>query len=131
MSVVIPESVFDLLDNPEYGVISTIEPDGSPQSTVVWVARDGNDLLVSTAKGRRKHLNLVRDPRCSVMVISKENPYHYVEVRGTVTITEEGGRELIDRLALEYLGADRYTMDDGTDNVRVVLRVTPLRVLTR
>lgn len=131
MSAVIPESHYDLLDNPEYGVICTIEPDGSPQSTVVWVARDGNDVLVSTTVGRRKHLNLVRDPRCSLMVVAKDNPFHYVEVRGTVSITEEGGRELIDRLAREYMGAERYTMDDGTDNVRVVLRITPTRVLTR
>lgn len=131
MSAVIPESHFDLLDTPEYGVISTLEPDGSPQSTVVWVARDGNDVLVSTVVGRRKHQNLVRDPRCSVMVVAKDNPYHYIEVRGTVSMTEEGGRELIDRLAREYVGAERYAHDDGTDNVRVVLRITPSRVLTR
>jgi hypothetical protein len=64
-----------------------------------------------------------------VLVYPKANPYSYVEVRGTVTMTEEGGRELIDRLNLEYTGGDRYTMDDGSDNVRVVIRLTPSKVI--
>jgi hypothetical protein len=45
-------------------------------------------------------------------------------------MTEEGGRELIDRLCNEYTGAERYTMDDGTENVRVVVRITPDKVVT-
>jgi PPOX class probable F420-dependent enzyme len=98
---------------------------------VVWLARDGDDLLMSTVKGRQKHRNLERDPRATVLVYPKANPYSYVEVRGTATMTEEGGRELIDRLNLEYTGGDRYTMDDGSDNVRVVIRLTPSKVIAR
>jgi hypothetical protein len=45
-------------------------------------------------------------------------------------MTEEGGRELIDRLCNQYTGAARYTMDDGTENVRVVVRITPDKVVT-
>jgi general stress protein 26 len=72
-----------------------------------------------------------RDPRVTVLVYPKDNPYSYVEVRGTVTMEEEGGRELIDRLNKAYTGTDRYTGDDGTDNVRVVCRITPDKVVTR
>ena len=97
---------------------------------MVWVAREGDDLLVSTVKGRRKHKNLLVDPRVSILVYPRDNPYSYVEVRGTATMTEEGGRELIDRLCNEYTGADRYTMDDGTENVRGVGRITPDKVVT-
>ena len=126
----IPDKARQILDNPEFAVVSTIEPDGQPQSSVVWFERDGDDLLLSTVMGRRKHANLVRDPRATVLVYPKDNPYSYVELRGTVTMTEEGGRELIDRLCRAYTGGERYTYDDGTDNVRVVVRLTPDKVIT-
>jgi PPOX class probable F420-dependent enzyme len=121
-----------LLDKPkQFATISTIEPDGRPQSSVVWYDRDGDALLVSTVEGRRKHKNMVRDPRVTVLVYDADNPYSYVEIRGRVEMTTQGGRELIDRLAQAYMGADRYTMDDGTQNVRVVCRVIPEKVVSR
>ena len=126
----LPEAVKPWFDAPEFATIATVLPDGRPHLSVVWVARDGDDLLVSTVKGRRKHLNLERDPRVTLLVYPKDNPCSYVEVRGTATMTEEGGRALIDRLCQEYTGAGRYTHDDGTDNVRVVVRITPEKVVT-
>ncbi len=129
MSVALPEEVKAWIANGEFAVIATIQPDGSPQQSVVWVEADGDDILVSTVKGRRKHLNLVRDPRVDLLIYPREAPYSYMEIRGTVTMTEEGGRELIDRLAHKYMGAERYTMDDGTDNVRVVVRITPQKTV--
>ena len=129
MSIVLPEAVSSILDAPEFATIATIQTDGQPQLSVVWVERDGDDVLMSTVTGRQKHRNLVRDPRATVLMYPKENPYTYVEVRGTVTMTEDGGRELIDRLNRKYTGGDRYTMDDGTDNVRVVVRLTPSKVV--
>jgi len=129
MLIELPASVSTILDAPEFATLATLQPDGQPQLSVVWIARDGHDLLISTVKGRQKHRNLERDPRATVLVYPKENPYSYVEVRGTVTMTESGGRELIDRLNLEYTGGDRYTMDDGTDNIRVFVRLTPSNVV--
>lgn len=131
MSVALPEFTRQWLDGTEFATIATIQPDGQPQLSVVWIRLDGDDLLVSTVKGRRKHLNIERDPRVSVLVFPKDRPYAYVEVRGTATMTEEGGRELIDELCRRYTGADRYTKDDGTDNVRVVVRITPDKVVVR
>ena len=114
----------------EFATIATMEPDGQPQLSVIWISRDGDDLLVSTVAGRRKHRNLERDPRCTVLLFPKDAPYSYVEVRGTASMTLEGGRELIDEHARKYTGAERYTADDGTDNVRVVVRITPDKVVT-
>ncbi len=131
VSTPIPQAARTVFDTPEFATVATNQPDGQPQLSVVWIARDGDDLLLSTIKGRQKHRNLVRDPRATVLVYPKDNPYSYVEVRGSVTITEEGGRELIDRLNREYTGSERYTMDDGTDNVRVVVRLTPDKVYVR
>lgn len=127
----LPEAARDWIDGHEFATIATILPDGRPHLSVVWVARDGDDLLVSTVKGRRKHLNLERDPRATVLIYPRTAPYRYVEVRGTVTMTEEGGRELIDRLNAAYNGTERYVGDDGTDHVRVVVRITPDKVFLR
>jgi PPOX class probable F420-dependent enzyme len=129
-TVALPEAARALLDAANFATIATVEPDGRPQLSVVWVRRDGDDVLVSTIIGRRKHTNLSRDPRATVLVYPADAPYTYVEVRGSVTMTEEGGRALIDELAHKYTGA-RYTGDDGTDNVRVVVRLTPEKVVVR
>ena len=125
----LPDEAKAWIDQHEFAVIGTTLPNGSPQLSVVWVTRDGDDLLVSTVKGRRKHLNMERDPRVSVLIYPRDNPQSYVEVRGTATMTEEGGRELIDRLCSYYRGVDRYPNDDGTDHVRVVVRITPDKVV--
>ncbi|MDH6704820.1 PPOX class probable F420-dependent enzyme [Kitasatospora sp. MAA19] len=116
-----------LIDGKSFAVVSTIQPDGSPQSSVVWVERDGEDILFSTVEGRRKHLNLLKDPRISLVVNPPESPYEYLEVRGSATLTTEGGRELINRLAAKYRGEDVYTFD-GPEDVRVIVRLTPRKV---
>jgi PPOX class probable F420-dependent enzyme len=128
---VIPEAGRAILDAPEFATIATIQPGGQPQLSVVWIERDGDDVLVSTVKGRQKFRNIERDPRVTVLVYPKDRPYEYVEIRGTATMTEEGGRELIDWLCSAYTGGERYTRDDGTDNVRVVVRIRSDKVVIR
>jgi PPOX class probable F420-dependent enzyme len=116
-----------LIDGKSFAVVSTIQPDGSPQSSVVWVKRDGDDILFSTVQGRRKHLNLVKDPRVSILINPAEDPYEYLEARGEVTLTTEGGPELINELSHKYRG-EEYGYD-GPDDVRVVVRLTPRKVV--
>lgn len=125
----LPELAKAWIDAHEFAAIATIQPDGRPQLSVVWIAYDGDDLLVSTVEGRRKQVNLARDPRVTVLIYPREMPYNYVEVRGRASMTEAGGRELIDRLNDAYTGTGRYLADDGTDNVRVVVRITPEHVV--
>jgi len=119
----LPEAARTVVDGSSFATVATIEPDGSPQTSVVWITREGDTLVFSTVVGRRKTDNMQRDPRVSVLVMDPDNPYSYLEVRGRVSMTEEGGRALIDALAASYRGLDRYPWDDGTDNVRVVCRV--------
>ena len=126
----IPEAVTPWLDGSEFATIATNLPNGWPHLSVVWIERDGDEILVSTVRGRRKHLNIEADPKVSLLVYPKDNPYSYVEIRGTASMTETGGRELIDRLARRYTGAERYAFDDGTDNVRVVVRIRPEKIVT-
>ncbi|GIF24084.1 PPOX class probable F420-dependent enzyme [Actinoplanes tereljensis] len=124
----LPEPVRRLIDGNTFAVLSTINADGSPQSTVVWVKRDGDDVLFSTIRGRVKTRNMERDPRVSLCAYDPANPYFYFTVDGTVTLVEEGGDALIDELSRKYDGKP-WTPTPGA--VRVVSRVTPTRVISR
>ena len=128
---VIPEVARAWFDAPDHATLATLMPDGTPQLSVVWIGRDGNDLLVSTIEGRRKYLNILRDPRVTVLQFPSDNPDAYVEVRGTASMTREGAVAFVDSLCHAYTGADRHAADDGTDNVRVIVRITPERVFLR
>ena len=130
-AVSLPPAAREVLDAPEFATVATIEPDGQPQLSVVWARRDGDDVLFSTVRGRRKTDNLVRDPRATVLVYPKDAPYSYLEVRGTVTLIDDPTSSLIHELARKYTGAERYTGDDGTDNQRVIVRITPTKVVWR
>jgi PPOX class probable F420-dependent enzyme len=122
MPVELSESTVRLLDGRNYAVLATVNPDGSPQTSVVWVGRDGADLLFSTVAGRVKHRNMVRDPRVSLTVIDSADPENYVELRGRVTITPDVGRQLDTQLSWKYDGRDPGVDRPGA--VRVAVRVT-------
>lgn len=119
-----------LLDGANPAVLATINADGSPQTSVVWVGLDGDDVVISTQAGRRKDANLRRDPRASLLVIAKDNPDDYVEVRGTAAVTEDVDRALAQRLAEHYAGegAGAEYVDLPAEIVRTVIRITPHRL---
>ncbi|HEX8766744.1 MAG TPA: PPOX class F420-dependent oxidoreductase [Jatrophihabitans sp.] len=124
----LPEQAKKLLDDANFVVVATSNTDGSPQTSVLWATHEGDELLLSTVQGRKKETNWLKDPRVSVLILDREDPYSYVEVRGTVSMTTEGGPELIERLSQTYTGQS-YTGDEGTDHVRVVVRVRPSHVV--
>lgn len=126
MTTTLPDAVRDLLNPPVFAVVTTINADGSPQSSVVWLRADGDELLFSTIRGRRKCRNLERDPRLSVCAYDPADPYRYVEVRGTVSLTEDGGDDLIDEMSRAY---DGKPWQHRAAEVRVVVRVTPTHVV--
>ncbi|MCX5210800.1 PPOX class F420-dependent oxidoreductase [Kitasatospora sp. NBC_00240] len=125
------EAVRKLLDAPHSAVLATLNPDGAPQTSVVWVGREGDEVVVSTAAGRRKEKNIRRDPRVSLTVYDRENPDVYAEVRGTATVAEDAGRRLAVDLAEQYEGpgAGQEYLDLPAEVVRLVIRITPTRVL--
>ncbi len=131
MTPSLSDAVRKLLDAPNSAVLATLNPDGAPQSSVVWVGRDGDDLLISSAAGRRKEKNIRRDPRVSLTVFDREDPLQYAEVRGAATVTEDLGRSLAVTLAEQYEGpgAGQEYLDLPPEQVRVVIRITPTRVL--
>ncbi|QDQ12272.1 PPOX class F420-dependent oxidoreductase [Streptomyces spectabilis] len=127
------EDLKSLLDTPVFVTVATIQPDGSPQLSPVWVTRDGDDVLISTTIGRQKEKNLRRDPRVTVLFQPFDAPYTYAEIRGTATLTTEGGQELIDELSRKYTGKDYADFNPASkdDAQRVVVRVTPRKVVGR
>ncbi len=122
MGISLSEEALRLVDGRNYAVLATVNPDGSPQTSVVWIGRDGTDLLFSTVEGRVKHRNMLRDPRVSVTVIDSADPENYVELRGTVSMTPDVGRRVDTELSWKYDGRDPAADRPGA--VRVVIRMT-------
>ena len=121
MGIRLSEATLRLVDGKNYAVLATVNPDGSPQTSVVWVGRDGDDLLFSTVEGRVKHRNMLRDPRISVSVIDWSDPENYVELRGRVSMTPDVGRRVDTELSWKYEGRDPDPDRPGA--VRVVVRM--------
>jgi PPOX class probable F420-dependent enzyme len=123
MGIALNDEIRRLLDGPNFGVLATLNPDGGPQTSAMWVGRDADDVLFSTVAGRRKHRNLVRDPRASVVVLDAEDPYNYVELRGlVVSMDEDVGRAFDTGLSWKYDGKDPDPDRPGA--VRLILRMT-------
>ncbi|MCT4354348.1 PPOX class F420-dependent oxidoreductase [Streptomyces sp. Je 1-79] len=131
MTTTLNSAVRALLDDTNPAILGTVHPDGSPQSSVVWVARDGDDLLISSQAGRRKIRNIEADPRVSLIVYDREDPQLYAEIRGTATVTEDAGRALAVAIEEQYEGpgSGQGYLELPPEVVRVVVRVTPTKVL--
>ncbi len=121
MGIPLSDPTIRLVDGKNYAVLATVNADGSPQTSVLWVGRDGGDLLFSTVQGRVKHRNMVRDPRVSVSVIDSADPENYVELRGRVSLSPDHGRQLDTQLSWKYDGRDPGPDRPGA--VRVVVRM--------
>jgi PPOX class probable F420-dependent enzyme len=122
----LPELAHALADGANFATVSTIQPDGGPQASVVWVKRNGDEILFSTIKGRRKYANLIADGRVSVLIVDAGDPYRYAEIRGTATMTDDPRAELIEELALKYT-AQSFGTRPGEE--RVIVRVSPAHVV--
>lgn len=115
-----------LFQAPVFVVMTTINPDAQPQSSVVWAKVEGDQVIISTIRGRRKCRNMERDPRITLLAYDPDDPYRYVELRGEVTLDEAGGDELIDELSLAY---DGEPFKHRPGEVRVVVRFTANRIV--
>jgi PPOX class probable F420-dependent enzyme len=129
MAFTLSPATVELLDGRNYAVLATINPDGSPHTSAMWVGRDGDDVVMSTVAGRRKQRNMARDPRVSVTVIDAADAENYVELRGQVTMTPDTGLVVDNRLSWKYDGKDKDPDPPGTE--RVVVRLTVTRATGR
>ncbi|WP_345496275.1 PPOX class F420-dependent oxidoreductase [Nocardia callitridis] len=120
-------------ENRVFATAATIGPDGQPHLTVIWLLRDGEDLLYSTTTNRQQGKNLARDPRISIVVNPPENPYVYAEVRGTATLTPDPELTLGNQLSIKYTGKPyaEFNPDSVNDGPRIIVRITPTKVTGR
>ena len=120
-----------LLEEPNFGAMATVMPDGSPQVTTVWVDTDGKHILVNTAEGRQKPRNIRRDNRVALSIFDRQNPYAQATVRGKIVdILAEGADAHIDKLAKRYLGKDTYPFRQPGEQ-RLILKIEPERIVAQ
>ena len=120
----------ELLEKPNYAVISTLNADGSMHQTMIWIGAENGSVAVNSATDRIWPANLQRDPRVTVLVYEAGNPYHYVEIRGTASGTTEGADEHINSLAKKYIGEDEYPYrQPGEQRIKFVIEPQHVRYL--
>ncbi|MCL4878342.1 MAG: PPOX class F420-dependent oxidoreductase [Anaerolineae bacterium] len=104
MVVAIPESHRDLVDGPFDAALTTIMPDGHPQTTPIWCSYDGTYVLINTMRGFRKEKNMRQNPRVSLLIFDRKCPFRHLEVRGVVVeMTEDGALDHLDELTQLYM----------------------------
>ncbi|WP_028927474.1 PPOX class F420-dependent oxidoreductase [Pseudonocardia acaciae] len=129
MSVTLNKAARGLLDGPHLSVLATANADGRPQSSVIFVKRDGDQVVFSTIKGRLKTRNMTRDPRVSLLVHSTaedEPGSFYVEIRGRVEITEDPEKTMLHEMYDRYMGG--ATPPPEPEAERLIVRITPEKV---
>ncbi len=124
----LPDHVLESLRQPNPCFITTLMPDGSPQTTMTWVDTDGENVIINTVQTHLKIKNIERDPRVSVAVCDRADFARYFAIRGRVVkMTTEGGAEHIEVLAQRYTGLP-YAWYGGRDQIRVILTIAADKV---
>jgi PPOX class probable F420-dependent enzyme len=127
MSDLSDQQVQELLKQPNYAVVSTLNEDGSIHNTITWVSAEDEKIAINSALGRKWPTNLQRDARVNVLVYEAGNPYNYVEIRGRAEATREGADEHINALSKKYIDQDEYPYrQPGEERIKFV--ITPERV---
>jgi PPOX class probable F420-dependent enzyme len=107
-TVPVPESHLDLLIRPICGVLTTMDADGQPQSSLVWVDHDRGCALVNTTLERRKARNLLANPRASLLVVDPDDTARFIQIRGEVELVTAGAGDHLDELTRRYTGHPRF-----------------------
>jgi PPOX class probable F420-dependent enzyme len=126
----------DLLQRPVHGILTTLMPDGQPQSSVVWVDSAGGYVLINTTLERQKGRNMRADPRVSLLVVDPARSDRWIEVRGRVVeLTPAGAEAHADCLTERYSGGrkrrfygDVYPPEQRSKETRVIARIEPMKI---
>ena len=134
MPVTVPNTHRDLFEKPVHGVLTTMMPDGTPQSSIVWVDYAGEYLLINTTLERQKGRNMCANPKVAILVIDPKDTSRWIEVRGQVKeMTEDGAEAHADMLTQRYTGKqhfyrDIYPPEQKEKETRVIVKIQPLKV---
>jgi PPOX class probable F420-dependent enzyme len=132
MATLSDPDVRELLEQPNYAVVSTHNKDGSIHNTVVWIGTENGSVSLNSAVGRKWPTNLERDDRVTVLVQEAGNPYNYLEIRGTATGSIDGADDHINALAKKYTGQDEYPYrQPGEQRIKFVIAPQHVRHVKR
>jgi PPOX class probable F420-dependent enzyme len=135
MPITLPDTHRDLFQKPVPGVLTTLMPDGTPQSSIVWVDYDGEDVLINTTLERQKGRNMRANPKVTVLVIDPNNSSRWIEVRGRVReMTHDGAEAHADKLTQRYCPGKRrfygdvYSPEQKQKETRVMVKIQPIKI---
>ncbi len=134
MTVTIPDSHCDLFSGAVHGVLTTMMPDGQPQSSIVWIDYDGVYVLINTTMERQKGRNMRCNSKVTLLVIDPKNNSRWIEVRGKVMeMTPVGAQEHADKLTRLYTSkrhfyGDIYPVDQKHKETRVIVKIEPVKI---
>jgi len=123
MSISLSSEAKKLVDRPNFAHLSTLLPDGSPQSTPVWIGREGERLVICTSDGSLKGRNTQRDPRVALSIVDFDSPYEEVQIRGRV-VERRPDPELktLDAISHKYIGKP-FPMRGNEGRVALIIEV--------
>ncbi len=122
------QNILDFLKEPNFMVLGTVQKDGSPQMTIVWFEYENGVFNISTTTPRVKYKNISRDPRATMLIYDRGNPYRYLQIQGKVSnITKEDAHDFIDKLSGRYTGNAKYKNDPDRKEDRVIISIAPIR----
>ena len=116
-----------LLSRPNFAHLSTLMPDGSPNTTPVWIGVRDDRLVIGSGEGSLKVRNLRRDPRLSLSVIDFHDPYEEVQIRGRVVEFRDDSKfEIMDEISRKYVGKE-FPWRDPAGRVALVIEIEKAR----
>src|SRR5688572_27513740 len=124
----IPQSHLDLLTRPIHGVLTTVMPDGQPQSSLVWCDFDGECGCINTSRERQKGRNMMANPRVSLLIVDPDDTSRYLEIRGIAELNQACAHEHLDQITREYTAHPQYygyvfPLEKREDETRLICRI--------
>jgi PPOX class probable F420-dependent enzyme len=133
MAVKIPPSHIDLIEGPVCAVLTTMMPDGQPQSSLVWCDYDGENVRVNTTRQRQKGKNIASNPKVLLLVIDTNDAGRWIEIRGKVELIETGAHEHLDEITRLYTGDPCfygfvYPVEQKEKETRIICRIKTTKI---
>ena len=134
MSLSIPESHLDLVTLPIHGVLTTIMPDGQPQSSLVWCDYDSECVCINTTQERQKGRNMLCNPKVSLLIVDPDDTGRYLEIRGEAELITEGGIEHLDQITRKYTRHPQfygyvYPLAQRERETRIICRIHAKKII--
>ena len=133
MTVPIPDSHLDLITEPVHAVLTTMMPDGQPQSSLVWCDFNGTYVRINTTKERQKGKNMLSNPKVTLLIIDVNDAGRWIEIRGDAELTEEGALEHLDLITQQYTNHPQYygyiyPKEQKERETRVICMIKPSKI---